>query len=173
MELHTERLVLRDWRDDDYDVFAALHADPAVMIDHGGPIGRAESDAKLDLYRANANAHGFTRWAVDMAGRFIGYVGIMHWPGPHPLGAHNDIGWRLSHDVWGTGCATEAAAAALRDGLTRCNLGEVLSYTAPGNRRSMSVMQRLELHRRADLDFDMHHNGRSWIAQVHSTKAAG
>jgi RimJ/RimL family protein N-acetyltransferase len=29
--MHTERLLLRDWRDDDLDTIAAINADPGVM----------------------------------------------------------------------------------------------------------------------------------------------
>ena len=52
MEIETPRLRLRTWRDDDRDAFAALHADPGVMVDAVAPLDRGQSDAKLDRYVA-------------------------------------------------------------------------------------------------------------------------
>jgi RimJ/RimL family protein N-acetyltransferase len=65
-----------------------------------------------------------------------------------------EIGWRLARPVWGSGYATEAAAAILKDGLERVGLAEIVSFTARGNVRSQAVMERIGLHRRPDLDFD-------------------
>jgi broad specificity phosphatase PhoE len=52
MIISTPRLRLRCWSHVDRPVFAAMHADPEVMHDYGGPISRAESDAKLARYMA-------------------------------------------------------------------------------------------------------------------------
>jgi RimJ/RimL family protein N-acetyltransferase len=45
--LETERLRLRIWEESDRHHFATLNADPIVMGDLGGPLGRDDSDAKL------------------------------------------------------------------------------------------------------------------------------
>jgi RimJ/RimL family protein N-acetyltransferase len=42
--LRTPRLLLREWRDDDYEPFAAMSADPEVMELLLGPYDRARSD---------------------------------------------------------------------------------------------------------------------------------
>ncbi len=57
--IRTERLKLVPWRADHRIPFAELHADPEVMRDLGGPISRAESDAKFDRYRAAYADTGF------------------------------------------------------------------------------------------------------------------
>ena len=51
-----------------------------------------------------------------------------------------EIGWRLSHDHWGHGYATEAARAALVFAFRELKLDEVVSFTVPGNLRSRRVM---------------------------------
>ena len=43
--LQTDRLLLRPWREDDLEPFAAMNADPAVMEHFLKPLDRAESDA--------------------------------------------------------------------------------------------------------------------------------
>ncbi len=46
--LRTERLWLRDWKDEDREPFAVLNADPEVMAHFPAPVIRAESDDLAD-----------------------------------------------------------------------------------------------------------------------------
>ena len=152
--IETPRLRLRPWSDADRDAFAALHADPEVMRDLGGPIDRAASVAKLHRYRAAYRRLGFCRWAVESrAGEVLGYAGLMPSPSDHPLGPHVEIGWRFVRRAWGHGFAMEAARAALADAFRQQGLTEVLAYTAPDNIRSQAVMSRAGLRRDPSRDF--------------------
>jgi RimJ/RimL family protein N-acetyltransferase len=159
MDIQTDRLRLRSWRESDRNSFAALNADPVVMADQGGPLSRDFSDAKFDRYVAAYKKNGFGRWLIEtFAGRFLGYCGVMAVSENHPLGPHHEIGWRLLHDVWGHGYATEAAYACLEDAFRRVQLREVLAYTAPDNTRSQAVMKRLGLIRDESRDFTVYSN---------------
>jgi RimJ/RimL family protein N-acetyltransferase len=156
----------------DRSLFAALHADPEVMRDLGGPIGRAASDTKLANYRAAFCRHGFSRWAIETRdGNFLGYAGVMPSPGDHPLGAHFQIGWRLVRDAWGKGYATEAAAAALHDAFARAGLQQIVAYTERENKRSQAVMNRLQMTRDPSRDFTATYDnvgvwhGLVWVAR--------
>ena len=71
----------------------------------------------------------------------------------HPIGVHDEIGWRLIRNAWGHGYATEAARAALIDVFRRVRLTEVLAYTDAQNIRSQAVMSRLGLRRDTSRDF--------------------
>src|SRR6266550_6248886 len=154
MFISTPRLRLRCWAQADRDVFAAMHADPEVMHDYGGPISRSESDAKLNRYMATYQEHSFSRWAVEAhAGEFLGYAGITPSGPDHPLGSHVQIGWRLMRHAWGFGYATEAAQAALTDAFIRIGLDAVIAYTAADNLRSQAVMTRLQMRRDPSRDF--------------------
>lgn len=179
MRIATDRLTLRNWCEDDREAFAAMHADPEVMWDMGGPFSRAKSDAKFDRYRDAFTTCGYCRWAAeDSTGRFVGYTGLMPSREGHPLGVHSDIGWRLVRTAWGKGYATEAARAALKDAFVRIGLKEALAYTSADNLRSQAVMTRLGLMRAEALDYsegagDAVWCGLVWVARPDVTAPGG
>ena len=159
LHISTERLRLRPWHNNDRDDFAMLHADPVVMADLGGVISREEADAKFDRYGMAWATHGYGRWSVSHCNkRFLGYVGVMPRRGDHPLGDHDEIGWRMNREAWGYGFTAEAATAAIHDVFTRIGLKEVLAYTGEDNPRSQAVMRRLKLTRDPSRDFVMQHD---------------
>jgi RimJ/RimL family protein N-acetyltransferase len=166
--LQTARLRLQPWQEHHRPAFAALHADPVVMADLGGPISRAASDSKLDRYRAAFAQSGLSRWAVeDRGGGFLGYAGVMFRPDPgHPLGPHHEIGWRLVRSAWGHGYAAESARVALDHAFGVLRSDEILSYTGSDNQRSQAVMTRLGLRRDPSRDFVAAYDGRPWRGLV-------
>lgn len=143
-ELRTERLVLRRWRDEDREPFAALTADAEVMRHYPAPLTRAESDAFVDRIEACWAERGYGLWAVDaeVLG-FVGYVGL--WPADFraPFTPAVEVGWRLAAHAWGHGFAPEAARAAVADGFARMGLHEIVSFTAEGNLASRRVMEKI------------------------------
>lgn len=154
--LTTARLILRDWRDDDREPFAALSADPRVMEHYPAPLTRVESDAFIDRARLHIAAHDWGLWAIERQadGRLIGSAGLWEIPWGAPFTPAVEVGWRLAFDVWGNGYATEAGAASIADGFDRLGLDEIVSMTVPGNARSRRVMERLGLTRDPADDFD-------------------
>ncbi len=156
--IRTERLLLRRWRDDDCDPFAALNADPIVREFLQGPIWPEKSDQFVDAIEAHWRDHGWGLWAVEVPGvtAFIGYVGL--WPADYlPTGPAVEVGWRLARAHWGRGYATEAAREALRFGFEQVELEEIVSFTVPANVRSIAVMERIGLRRDPRRDFDHPH----------------
>lgn len=144
--LITGRLLLRPWKDADIEAFVALNADPRVCEFY--PVegfSRTESLAFIARTREEMTRYGFGLWAVELreTGRFIGYAGLKHLRMTHPLAPNIEIGWRLAHDAWGQGYATEAAKEALRYGFEELALPEVVAFTVPANRRSLAVMKRI------------------------------
>jgi RimJ/RimL family protein N-acetyltransferase len=152
----TSRLVLRIWRSEDLEPFAALNADPRVMEFFPKVLDRAESDARADRIREHFDRYGFGYWAVEVPGvaDFIGFVGL----GVPGFEAHFtpcvEIGWRLVFDHWGRGYATEAAAAAVNYGFEKLGLDEIVSFTVPANLRSRRVMERLGMAHSPAENFD-------------------
>ncbi len=155
IELSTERLALRVWREEHRAPFAAMGSDPEVMRHFPALLTAAQSDASIDAWRAELAARGWSNWAVELrsTGEFIGFVGLSVPRRQLPFCPCVEIGWRLKRSAWGHGYATEGGKACLRVGFERLGLDEVVSFTARTNRRSIAVMARIGLHD-AKADFD-------------------
>ncbi|MFO1038487.1 MAG: GNAT family N-acetyltransferase [Geminicoccaceae bacterium] len=153
--ISTRRLLLRPWRDGDLQPFAALNADPRVTEYFPETIDRAESDETVAYIREHFERHGFGPWAVEesASGEFIGCVGLLVPSFEAPFMPCVEILWRLAHEHWGKGYATEAASACLDEAFGPVGLDEVVAFTVPGNLRSRAVMERLGMRHAADEDF--------------------
>ncbi len=152
----TQRLILRDWRTSDRDVFLRHLNSEAVMRWFGGIQDEASYEAafeRLDRYRRD---FGHTFWIVERRadGEVLGFCGLKR---VNAEGAPNpgdfEIGWRLREDAWGQGFAKEAAIASLDLAFDRFAAPHVVALTVAGNRASWGLMERLGMHRRADLDY--------------------
>ncbi len=155
-ELRTGRLLLRRWRPEDLEPFAAMNADPEVMEFFPAPLERASSDALVARIEAGFVEHGFGLWALEVAsdGGFIGFTGLSVPGFEAACTPAVEIGWRLARRAWGQGYATEAATAALDAAFGPLGLTDVVSFTSSANLRSQAVMRRLGMTRDPAADFD-------------------
>lgn len=158
IELQTERLRLRAWRDADREPFAAMNADPEVMEFFPAPLDRATSDAGIDIWRQQFAERGWSNWAAELrgTGQFIGFIGLSIPRRRLPCSPCVEVAWRLARNAWGQGYASEGARAALRCGFEQLGLDEIVSFTAIGNRRSRAVMERIGMQ---DAQQDFEHPG--------------
>lgn len=161
MRLETERLILRQWRDEDLDPFAEMCADPEVMRWLGGVLTRDGAIAYMDRAHDAFARLGMGRFAIARKsdGAFLGACGLMPSYPNVPLPPYIDMGWRLHRAAWGHGYASEAAAAVMRDGFERLELPTITAITAAINLRSRAVMERLGMARDAERDFDSPDHG--------------
>lgn len=155
-EIRTQRVLMRGWRDEDLDPFAALNADPEVMEFMPRCLERAECDAIVGRIRDHFARRGFGWWAVETrdGGEFIGFVGISVPRFEAQFTPCVEVGWRLARAHWGRGYATEAARAAIAFGFEQAGLDEIVSFTAAINTRSQAVMRQLGMIRDPAEDFD-------------------
>jgi ribosomal-protein-alanine N-acetyltransferase len=154
--LPTDRLVLRQWRDDDREPFAAMCADPEVMRYFPRLLTREESDALIENQGLLLELRGWGLWAVEVAGGapFIGFVGLAEPQFDAHFTPCVEVGWRLAREHWGHGYATEAARAVVACAFDQLELDEIVALTTSANVRSRRVMERLGMtHDPAD-DFE-------------------
>ena len=76
--IETERLILRAFRDEDREAFAAINADPRVADWLGGVRDRAASDDLDDRINANIARLGYDFWAAERKadGVVVGMIGL-------------------------------------------------------------------------------------------------
>lgn len=140
--LETERLILRMWREDDFEDYARICADPEVMRFLGGkPFTRLESWRHMAFIVGHWQLRGYGHWAVEekSSGRFIGRLGLLYptgWPG-------FEIGWTIERESWGKGYATEGAHRVLAFAFTEMDKGHVISLIHPENKASIKVAEKL------------------------------
>ena len=156
MHVCTDRLTLRQWRDEDREPFAAMNASPVVMEHFPARMTRAQSDALVDRLSTRIDVDGWGLWALEVTetGEFIGFTGLSV-PG---FDAHFtpavEVGWRLVPQAWGHGYASEAARRALAYGFGEVGLDEIVSFTTQSNVRSQAVMRRIGMTHDTSDDFD-------------------
>ncbi len=155
-ELHTERTLLRDWRDDDLALFAKLNADEEVMRWFPSVLSREQSDASATKIRSRLAEVGWGLWALEVPGvsPFCGFVGLNTVPFEASFTPAVEIGWRLDRPWWGHGYASEAARACLDHAFGPLGLSEIVSFTITLNARSRAVMERLGMKHDPAGDFD-------------------
>jgi 3-dehydroquinate dehydratase/shikimate dehydrogenase len=177
--IQTERLILRQWREEDLEPFAALNADPQVMEYFPAIISRQESDQMMKRMQTKIEERRWGWWAVSLMEneKFIGLIG-MNDVDQATFPAHFfpavEVGWRLANPFWGKGYATEGALACLKYGFETLNLEEIVAFTAVQNTRSRAVMERIGMHRDPKDDFDhpklpRDHRLRRHVLKAHST----
>ena len=157
MQLTTDRLILRRWREEDYEPWADLNADPVVMEYFESPAEREQSVAWAKVINSRIDEHGFGWCAVEVKGGapFIGFVGLNVPRDPSlPFMPAVETGWRLAQAHWGKGYATEAARASVDYGFTQLGLAEIVAYAVRANTRSLRVMERIGMTYDPSADFD-------------------
>ena len=116
--LHTERLLMRGHRVDDFDQCVAMWGDPRVTQYIGGkPSTREECWSRLLRNFGHWSAMGFGYWVVEesTSGRFVGEVGLadLKRDVEPSFDGLPEAGWVLASWSHGRGFATEAVRAAL------------------------------------------------------------
>jgi len=152
--LTTERLLLREFTDDDLDNLVELDRDPEVMRYISGGVPTARESVRIEFLprflRSYEREPGFGIWAVldKSAGRFLGRMSLEleH----EENGRDARLGFRLRRPEWSKGYATEGSRALIEKGFLELKLARVSASTYEHNVASRRVMEKcgMRLRRR-------------------------
>jgi [ribosomal protein S5]-alanine N-acetyltransferase len=140
--LQTERLILRPFRSEDLDVFAAFFANEGFMRFSTRVFSRertAEFINKVTGWDREGLPSQFVV-TIRESEAPIGYCGFLHQEVDGIL--EIEIGYRLHPDYWNKGFATEAARAVRDHGFSKLNLNRAISLIHPGNSASRKVAEK-------------------------------
>lgn len=141
--LETERLILRMFRESDFDAYADSVADLEVVryLGDGKPKDQLEAWRNMAMVIGHWHLRGFGFWAVEekSTGDLVGRIGCWH-PGGWPA---FEVGWILRRESWGKGYATEGGRAAMDWAFRKLGRDKVSSVILKGNERSIHVAEKL------------------------------
>jgi RimJ/RimL family protein N-acetyltransferase len=142
-ELRTERLLLRGWRDEDFEQWAGILADPLVTEGIGQEAGMTPGEAWRHMAQMAGHweLRGFGNWVLEEldSGHVVGRAGL-YFPGGWP---DLEVGWLVAREHWGKGYAPEAARASARWAHEELGRDHIISVIDPSNARSARVAEKI------------------------------
>lgn len=147
--LQTQRLILRQFTEDDADNLFVLNSDPEVMryLTGGRPTPREVfRDEVIPFHLAvYERLDRLGTWAADssIGGEFLGWFHFR--PGPDADVTNIDLGYRLRRSAWNRGYATEGSRALINMGFTDLGIVRVYGHTMAVNTGSRRVMEKCGL----------------------------
>lgn len=142
MILETERLMLREMNQEDYEALCRMLQDEEVMYAYEHAFEEEEAHQWLDRQIQRYQEFGYGLWAVILKenGEMIGQCGItrQECDGKMVL----EVGYLFEKAYWHCGYATEAAAACKEYAFEKLGAKEVYSIIRDNNRASQNVAKR-------------------------------
>lgn len=141
--VETERLIVRTLREEDRQAMVDIHTDPRTSVFDPDPTDAAQANELVTTWLAHWAEHGFGYGAVTKrdAPEVIGLTGVRlrDFHGEKVL----NLGYRFRPEVWGKGCAAEAARGVLDWCARELPLVPVVATVNMANGPSIRVAERI------------------------------
>lgn len=149
MEIRTVRLLIREFRDDDFPAFCDYMRRPETHR-YETEVIPGEEAIRRELQDWQTRAREWPRSVYRLAltippdDRLIGHIKLtLHRPEVREW----EIGWFVHPAHWAKGCATEAARALLNVAFNDLNAHRVIAFCNANNAASARVMEKLGMAR--------------------------
>ncbi|NIK55838.1 GNAT family N-acetyltransferase [Kribbella shirazensis] len=148
LTLETDRLLIRDWKEDDADAALEIFGSADVAPWLSPAIDKVPDTASMRLIlqawiEAQPNfVVPAGRWAIERKsdGELVGALLIRLLP---PYEEDLEIGWQLRPSAWGHGYATEASRGLMRWAFSGGEVDELFAVARPHNKRAIATAKRL------------------------------
>jgi RimJ/RimL family protein N-acetyltransferase len=145
MQLETERLIMREFREDDWPVVLAYQNDPLYLrYYHWTERTREDVQAFVEMFLSYQQERPRRNFQLALTlkdnGQLIGNCGVRV---NNPDLREANIGYELASAFWGMGYATEAAREILRFGFAELDMHRIWAVTIAENKGSARVLEKL------------------------------
>ena len=164
MRLTTERLILRDFVESDWEAVFAYQQKP-LYLRYNEWTGRTPEAVRefvqmfLDHQKQMPRIKFQLVITLKSTGQLIGNCGVRRKFHEAPNG---DIGYELDPDHWGNGYATEAARAVMHFGFTQLGLHRISASCVADNTGSAHVLEKLGMQLEGRLREKDYYKDRWW-----------
>ena len=170
MELFTERLILRDFKADDWPAVLAYQTDPLYLRYYpwtGRTLQEVKEFVQMFLDQQADTPRLKFQLAVTLQSNqaLIGNCGVRM---DTVAARQGSIGYELAPVHWGLGYATEAAQTMLAYGFTELGLHRIWAATVPENRGSRRVLEKLGMQLEGRLCEVEYYKGRWWDTLIYA-----
>jgi ribosomal-protein-alanine N-acetyltransferase len=171
-ELRTQRLILRELRENDGERLFEMRSDDTVME----YIASRKSSTLDEVLKLIAQVNQDRRnndcilWGLTLHGddTLIGTIGFYRLQKEHYRG---EIGYLLAKEHWGKGLMNEALIAAVDFGFNQIGFHSIEAVTDPGNERSNAVLLRNGFNQEGLFKENFYWNGKFYDSAVFSRLA--
>lgn len=145
--LTTNRLGFRCWTNDDFDLAVDLWGDRDVtrFIDSRSPPSEDQVRERLSKKISTEREHGIQYWPIFLlkSDEHVGCCGLR----PHDKTKRVfEIGFQICKRHWGSGFATEAAAATIAYAFESLSVRTLFAGHHPANHASRHILHNLNFH---------------------------
>ena len=142
VEIQTERLVLRPWRESEAEVMFRWASNPAIGPIAGWPVHRSVEESR-EIIRTLFSAPETYAIVLRSTGEPIGSVAIKSGAGVSPSlreSSGAELGYWLAEPYWGKGLMSEAVRAVIERAFEVLGYEQLWCGHYEGNVRSQRVM---------------------------------
>ena len=146
--LETERMILREFTQNDLDLLVDLDSDPEVTryINGGKPTPKdyifERVMPRILNYYTNTSQLGI--WAT-LDKKDLAFMGWFHFRRYQPDPTEIELGYRFKRQYWGRGLATEGSKALIQKGFEELDLDVIVAITDPEHGASRRVLEKAGL----------------------------
>lgn len=137
IELETERLLLRQWKQSDFETYAAYYENAETAHYVGGVMDRQKAWRHMASLAGHWALKGYGIWAVEekASTKLVGAIGLWQPEGWPEL----EVGYWLVAEAQGKGYAKEAVLKAREFAYGELGAKTLVSYIDPSNEASKYV----------------------------------
>jgi len=146
--LESRRLILREYRQGDLEVFAALNGNPAARARMGGPLTRDEAAERFRDFVGSERGNAPEVWAVTrrQGGDYVGHCWLTL-----PKGASApEVGFIVEPKLWNQGYGTEIAVTLLHYSVSCRKLPRVVATVDAEHEACIKVLERAGMKRQGE-----------------------